>query len=226
MHCSIFQATAAAAASLHLFSPPPPPCSARAAPSPTTSVVPPATRMASEAPIAGMPLAGEGHSAGMGMDMAGSAAMANPAIKASSNVADACYAAPGGEKCAAFVRADADWEADVASLCAAMSFMSGCTLWDQCEVPSGCRGHGVRACVPACVRACCLPASRCAGPWQRAATGLIPETLAPPLCLAGGRSNWRLLQARQHHRQPVHRHAQGGGQAQAGQTSLARRACC
>ena len=162
-------------------------------------------------------------------------------IHASFNATGPCYTDPTAAQCATFKRADAEWTSDVASLCSAMSFMSGCTLWDQCEVRSGCRGHGVRACVRACVHACvraclracvpacvraCLPACRCAGPWQRAATGLIPETLAPPLCLAGGRSNWRLLQARQHHRQPVHRHAQGGGQAQAGQTSTARRACC
>lgn len=54
-------------------------------------------------------------------------------IHASFNATGPCYTNPTAAQCATFKRADAEWTSDVASLCSAMSFMSGCTLWKQCK---------------------------------------------------------------------------------------------
>lgn len=66
----------------------------------------------------------------------------NKAIAASGNVTHPCYADPAAAECATFARLHKDWTADQVSLCAAMPFMSGCSLWKQCKVRADGRAGG------------------------------------------------------------------------------------
>jgi copper transporter 1 len=66
---------------------------------------------------------GTSGSGGSGMLMGGAG---------SGNMSDPCYSKPSDAACADFQRNNEEWEDDIAKLCGAMPFMTGCTFWVQC----------------------------------------------------------------------------------------------
>jgi hypothetical protein len=83
----------------------------------------------------------------------------------------------------------------VASLCSAMSFMSGCTLWEQCKVrsvPPTLRSARISA-RPPCPPPAHAPAARalpCQQAGQASGDFCTPASLAANLCVDMPRVGW------------------------------------
>lgn len=120
--------------------------------------------------------------------MGGMASMGGGMRTPSANMSDACYAEGGraSEACKAFRRTDADWQADLGLLCAAMPYMPGCALSRQCEAGEACGAY----CAPSALTgAICIDMPKVrAGSRARLLACLSAAAFQPPLLIPPARS--------------------------------------